>query len=112
MHALIINAFQNILFIIIQYGTTALMLACREGHTEIVKMLMARPGIEVNVQMKVGDACTPSVVSFNGFVSLSYLSLYWVSLDTPLSKQSSALHHFCIVVWNHGVARGSVQWFQ
>jgi len=32
-----------------KYGSTALMVACEEGHTDIAKMLLAVPGVDFNV---------------------------------------------------------------
>ncbi len=32
-----------------EYGSTALMVACRNGHRDIVKLLLAVPGVDVHV---------------------------------------------------------------
>ncbi len=31
-----------------EYGSTALMFACSSGHTDIVELLLAAPGVDVN----------------------------------------------------------------
>jgi len=40
-------------FYCLQYGHTALMYASLEGRTDVVEMLLAHPGINVNLQEKV-----------------------------------------------------------
>jgi hypothetical protein len=32
-----------------KYGRTALMVACKKGHTDIAKLLLAVPGVEVDL---------------------------------------------------------------
>ena len=39
---------------VVQDGTTALMLACRRGDTEVIDLLLGK-GAEVNPKDKVGD---------------------------------------------------------
>ena len=46
-----VNVF--LLHFIFQDGNTALCLACKEGHVSIVEMLLAHPGVEVDVLNKV-----------------------------------------------------------
>lgn len=38
-----------------QYGSTALMLACRNGHEKIVSLLVQHPNINVNAQDSHGN---------------------------------------------------------
>ena len=44
-------------FAIIQHGNTALILVSQKGHIEIVKLLLAHPGIDVNHQNAVRCCC-------------------------------------------------------
>lgn len=45
---------------IIQDESKALILACSEGHIEVVKVLLAHPTIDVNAQEKVRKNCNLS----------------------------------------------------
>jgi hypothetical protein len=37
----------------VQYGWTPLWGACEKGHTEVVKLLLAHPGVDINKADKV-----------------------------------------------------------
>jgi ankyrin repeat protein len=37
----------------VQYGWTPLLRACDNGHMEVVKLLLAHPGVDINTANKV-----------------------------------------------------------
>ena len=45
----------TIICLFFQDGYTALMLASRDGHSEVAKLLLADPRVDVNLQDKVRE---------------------------------------------------------
>jgi hypothetical protein len=39
----------------VQYGYTPLYIACNNGHMEVVKLLLAHPGVDINKADKVRE---------------------------------------------------------
>ena len=53
-----------------KWGTTALIIASKRGHTDIVKLLLAVPSIDVNVQNKFYGETALSIASKNGHTDI------------------------------------------
>ena len=75
-----------------QSGSTALHWAARCGHEDCVAALLARPGVEVNVQNKIGDTALHSA-AWKGAASVAQLLL----------DKGACMHAICSVLsWHRG----------
>jgi ankyrin repeat protein len=52
------------------FGTTALIIAASEGHADVVKVLLAQPGIEVDEKNKSSGSTALAMAAYKGHVDI------------------------------------------
>ena len=62
-------------------GTTALYLASRKGHTEVLKLLLQENGVDVNVREAQGECTALHLASMKGHVDVVELLLQVEGID-------------------------------